>query len=104
MKPRYAAALGMWLSRFIAVMLLALPWAWLAVQANLQILDRFQFDPQSEFLSSYYSPSRYSVPRQFIGWLVIGSAYVATVEALAWCIRKLSHFIFQKTATHPQRR
>ena len=96
MKPRHAAALALWLSRLIAVMLIALPWAWLAVQVNFQIWDRFQADPQSEFLSTYYSVSRYSVPRQFIFWLMIGSLYVTTVEVLASCIRKLSHFIFKR--------
>jgi hypothetical protein len=89
----------MWLSRFVAVMLLAFLWARLAVQANLQVWNRFQSDPQSELLSNYYSLGRYSVPRQFIGWSLIGLIYLTTTEALAWCIRKLSHYIFQKT--HP---
>jgi hypothetical protein len=101
MKFRHAAALAGWVSRILAVVVLAIPWAWLATQANEAKLIQFESDPQGIFASEYFNPYRYSLTLQLISWSIIGSVYVSAVECLSWGFRKLSHFIFKFRHSRP---
>jgi hypothetical protein len=89
MKPRHAAALALWTSRVLAVILLALPAALFEHRLDVQALNWISSDPQALLRHEQLLHS-HSVG-QHVKWLFIfGMTYIIAVELLSWGIRKVA--------------
>src|SRR5208282_2739672 len=89
MNLRHAAALALWVSRILAVILLAIPIAWWGHVSGARDLNWISADPKS-FLLYQQRIHSYSMARNIRALSVFGSIYIGSVEALAWCLRKVA--------------
>jgi hypothetical protein len=89
MKPRHAAAIALWVSRILAVILVAIPLAWRAHLSDAKRLNWILQNPNAflEYEQKLYSHSVINV----VTLSVVGTVYICLVEALAWCLRKIAN-------------
>ena len=89
MKPRHAAALALWASRIFAVILLAIPETWFFKLMQAKVA---RFAHSHPTLPPYHPPE---IPIAYFVFMlsICGLVYIALVEGLAWCLRKLGGFM-----------
>jgi hypothetical protein len=89
MKPRHAAALALWASRVLAVILFALPVALFEHRLDVRDLNWISSDPQALLRHEQLLHS-HSIGQHLRGVFILGMMYIIAVELLSWGIRKVA--------------
>jgi len=90
MKPHHAAELALWVSRILAVILLAIPIAWWGHVSGARDLNWINENPNA-FLEYQQKIHGHSLADNLGALSVFGSIYIGLVEGLAWCLRKIAN-------------
>ena len=94
MKPRHAAALTEWVSRVLAVVLLAIIFAGRAKLFDTGLLQWIKSDPKS-FVAHERHVHSHSIAFWTISLSLMGLVYIGLIESLAWLFRKSAKWVTQ---------